>query len=240
MTEQGGTRFLPDAATLAAQGGHPAMRPKDAATLLLLRRNGSATEVLAGRRSDRHTFMPGLYVFPGGRRDAGDYRIPVSGTLQPEIETRLSYKAAGKMTPARSRALAVAAIRETFEEVGLMIGQRHGQADAPLPFTPDIGSLRFVARAITPPGRSRRYDTRFFAAFTDEIDVDMTHLRAGSELEKLEWIALGGAGSLKMPSITMAILTDIRAMLSLSPHLGADIPIPFYSMRNKKFVREEI
>lgn len=137
-------------------------------------------------------------------------------------------------------ALAVAAIRETFEEAGLAIGLMHGQANAALPFTPDIAALRLVGRAITPPGRSRRFDTRFFALFADEVSLDLSGLRPSSELDALEWVNVDEIGDLKMPGITLAILADIGAMLKISPELTVDLPVPFYYMRGGKFIREEI
>ncbi|HUF44051.1 MAG TPA: NUDIX hydrolase, partial [Aestuariivirgaceae bacterium] len=48
----------------------PAIRPRDAATLIILRRDGAKTRVLMGKRHSDHAFMPGKYVFPGGRVDA--------------------------------------------------------------------------------------------------------------------------------------------------------------------------
>lgn len=233
-------RLLPDAATLAAQGGHPTLRPRDAATLLLLRREAGRIQVLAGRRSDQHKFMPGVYVFPGGRRDATDSRIAVLGDLEERIARRLAYKAGSRMTTSRMRALAVAAIRETYEEVGLAIGQPHAAVKAALPFVPDISRLRLVGRAITPPGRARRFDTRFFALFVDEIGLDVTPMRPSPELEILEWVDIEATDRLKMPNITLTILAEIRAMLQASPALTLDLPVPFYYMRRGKFVREEI
>jgi 8-oxo-dGTP pyrophosphatase MutT (NUDIX family) len=238
MTQKGGMVHLPDEEKLKAQGGHPTIRPRDAATLILLRANNNTTEVLAGRRSEGHKFMPGVYVFPGGRRDRGDSRISVTGRLDPQTEQKLCHRAGSKMSPSRMRALAVTAIRETYEEVGLMIGKP--VTGAPLPFTPDLSALKLVARAITPPGRIRRFDTRFFAAFTHELNIDMSHLKAGDELEALEWVDLKDLGRLKMPDITMAVLTDINDMLAISPQLSLEIPVPFYYMHRGKFVREEI
>ena len=55
-----------------AMGGHPNITPKDASTLILLDRSGSEPKVLMGKRHDRHVFMPGAYVFPGGRVDPID------------------------------------------------------------------------------------------------------------------------------------------------------------------------
>lgn len=240
MTSTTGERFLPDAATLRAQGGHPPMRPRDAATLLLLRRDGNRTEVLSGRRSDKHKFMPGVYVFPGGRRDPGDSRVAVSGAIEQRIAEKLAYRSGPRMTQARMRALAVAAIRETYEEAGLTIGTHLEPAGSALPFIPHIGALRFVGRAITPPGRARRFDTRFFAMFTDEADIDFSALQPSSELEVLEWVDVDAVGHLKMPSITLSILAEVSAMLKRSPELALDLPVPFYYMRRGKFVREEI
>lgn len=240
MTEAPGLAYLPNAATLAVQGGHPTLRPRDAATLLLMRRDGGKIQVLSGRRSDQHKFMPGVYVFPGGRRDPADSRVVVSGTLAESIARKLSYKAGARMTEARMRALAVAAIRETYEEVGLTIGVPHGKLKATLPFTPNIGSLRLVGRAITPPGRARRFDTRFFALFAEECGLDLSVIRPSAELEVLEWVDVEAIGDLKMPGITLAILADIAAMLKISPDLAVDLPVPFYYMRSGKFIREEI
>lgn len=240
MTDAPGVAYLPDAAMLAAQGGHPTLRPRDAATLLLLRRDQGKTQVLSGRRSDKHKFMPGLYVFPGGRRDPTDSRVAVSGVIAEHVARKLAYKSGARMTNARMRALAVAAIRETYEEVGLTIGTPHGRLKATLPFTPNIGPLRLVGRAITPPGRSRRFDTRFFALFAEELRLDLSLLRPSPELETLEWVDVDAIGDLKMPGITLAILADISAMLKISPELNLDLPVPFYYMRSGKFVREEI
>lgn len=233
-------RLLPDAATLAKQGGYPTLRPRDAATLLLLRREAGQIRVLAGRRSDKHKFMPGVYVFPGGRRDPADSRVPVLGELDARMAQRLAYKAGSRMTAARMRALAVAAIRETYEEVGLAIGQPAPAANALLPFMPDLSALRLVGRAITPPGRARRFDTRFFALFVDDVGLDIAPMRPSPELEILEWVDIEATDRLKMPNITLTILAETRAMLQASPRLTLDLPVPFYYMRRGKFVREEI
>lgn len=233
-------RHLPSAAMLAAEGSIPPMRPRDAATLLLMRREKERVLVLAGRRSDKHKFMPGMYVFPGGRRDASDWRVPVCGSLSPEICRKLLYKAGSRMTPARMRALAVAALRETYEEVGLTIGGPVAGPQHLLPFLPDLGVLRFVGRAITPPGRTRRFDTRFFAAFAEEVDLDMSLLRPSAELERLEWVDIADTGRLSMPGITLTILAEIGAMLDISRTLSVDLPVPFYYMRRGRFIREEI
>src|SRR6187402_760681 len=96
-----------------ALGGKP-MRPRDAATLILLDRTGETVRVLMGRRHKRHAFMPGKFVFPGGRTDPADSRVIVASGLHPHEEAKLTA-GAGRTSLARARAIALSAIRETYE-----------------------------------------------------------------------------------------------------------------------------
>ena len=97
----------------------PSPRPRDAATLILVRRDQAQTRVLMGKRSSRHDFMPDKYVFPGGRVDPQDGRAASFDELRREEEARLKYQA--RRLP---RAFALTAIRETFEETGLLLGRQ--------------------------------------------------------------------------------------------------------------------
>ena len=96
------------------------MTPRDAATLILVDRRTTTPKILMGRRSQAHAFLPGKYVFPGGRLDAGDARMAAATELPPETLARLCIRTP---SPTRARALALAAIRETFEETGFILGQ---------------------------------------------------------------------------------------------------------------------
>src|SRR5260221_4077769 len=157
---------------------HPYFRPKDAATLILIDRSGEKPKVLVGKRHDNVVFMPGKYVFPGGRVDKSDNRVPVAAPITRELEANL-LKGSPKIVASRARALAVAAIREACEETGLCLGRKSNGAAPALegpwkPFTeagllPDPSGLFLIARAITPPGRVRRFDTRFFTADASAI-----------------------------------------------------------------------
>src|SRR3954451_15731945 len=148
---------------------YPAMRPKDAASLIILDRSGSEPKVLLGRRHEGHAFMPGKFVFPGGRVEAADAGVPAASELNSEAAAKLMQGTSAR----RARALALAAIRETFEETGLMLGIKRAAAPsaadglwsafAQAGVYPELGQMHVVARAITPPGLSRRFDTRFFA-----------------------------------------------------------------------------
>ncbi|HRO04230.1 MAG TPA: NUDIX hydrolase, partial [Terricaulis sp.] len=125
------------------------VKPRDAATLILVR---GGREVMMGQRSKGHVFMPDKWVFPGGRVDPGDARLPAAHELTPETEALLRMGGQVRRAP---RAFALAAARETREEVGLTLGDEAG---------PDLSKLVYVARAITPPYRPRRFDARFFMA----------------------------------------------------------------------------
>src|SRR6516225_5120471 len=108
---------------------HPYRRPVDAATLILVDRSGARPKVLVGKRHEKVVFMPGKIVFPGGRVDKDDSRIPVAQPIPAALEANL-LKGRPKITPSRARALAIAAIRETCEETGLCLGR---QSSGPAP-----------------------------------------------------------------------------------------------------------
>ncbi|MDP4824101.1 MAG: NUDIX hydrolase, partial [Aestuariivirgaceae bacterium] len=176
------------------------MTPKDAATLILVDRSTSAPKILMGRRNAAHAFLPGKYVFPGGRLDAGDARMASASELSPETLERLSLRMRRPANPARARALALAAIRETFEETGFILG-KPGTHTRPAPqgwkpfaasgHLPHLAGLTFFARAITPPGRTRRFDTRFFLADAAHIaNPGSPTLHADGELLESAWATL--------------------------------------------------
>src|SRR5258705_10448500 len=102
---------------------HPYFRPKDAATLILIDRSGDKPKVLVGKRHDNVVFMPGKFVFPGGRVDQADNRVPVAASIPQELEANL-LKGSPKVTASGARSLAVAAIREACEETGLCLGRK--------------------------------------------------------------------------------------------------------------------
>src|SRR5437764_5782822 len=100
---------MSEAATAIQEGKeadhHPYYRPKDAATLILIDRTGEKPKVLVGKRHDNVVFMPGKYVFPGGRVDGSDNRVPVAAPISPELEANL-LKGSPRISLARARALA--------------------------------------------------------------------------------------------------------------------------------------
>ena len=98
------------------------VRPRDAAALILLDGIGRKNpKILLGKRHPALKFMPDKYVFPGGRLEPGDRRMNIAGPLDARVEARLLKGRAGS-DPSFARALALAAIRETFEETGHVVG----------------------------------------------------------------------------------------------------------------------
>ena len=226
----------------------PYRRPRDSATLVLLDGSPASPRVLLGRRNERHVFMPGKFVFPGGRVDAADGRMDAVGALDCESERRLRARMT-RPSPARARAFALAAIRETSEETGYLLaatGDDTVTAPSPAwaPFTeaglrPNLGALTFVARAITPPRRPRRFDTRFFVAQRRDVAAELPGIVGpDAEFVELKWLTFDQACSENLPTITKVVLGEIAARLraDFSPRL----PVPFYFPRRSRMVREEI
>jgi len=213
------------------------LRPKDAATLVIVKRDAGAPRVLMGQRHGNMAFMANKYVFPGGRIDPADMRISVLSQLRPHVAARAGHGS----TPARARGLALAAIRETFEETGILIGERSDnvprtRAPAWKKFfehnvVPRLDTLEIIARAVTPPNRTRRFDARFFMVDASAIVHELEELD-NEELLTPSWLTLNEARALDLPSITRTVLDEVEARVSE----GADPsrPIPFYRFSRGK------
>jgi len=228
--------------------GFPNQRPKHAATLILLDHSGKEPTVLMGRRNPAHKFMPGKFVFPGGRLDPVDRRMSVASPLAGAVEQRLLAHLPNRGT-VTARALALAAIRETFEETGLVLGVRTPLDSGKIPegawqtyaahgFAPDLSKLSFVAHAITPPRRPRRFDTFFFVADATMI----AHRSPGvigpqAEFVELVWIALSEAKRLDLPTVTTVVLDELDNRVKAG--FGHELPVPFYRELRGRFRREE-
>lgn len=189
-----------------------------------------------GRRSSAHVFMPNKYVFPGGKTDASDRGIKTPHGLDDNAK-------ASFVTAAKAATIALSAIRETYEETGLLIGlpspfqakSQDWQIFTDLAHAPNLSALTYVARAITPPGLKRRYDTRFFACFRDHAVV--TAHSGGDELENLVWPTYGETKDLDLPNITRSILSDVFNRLTIDPTLQSSHEIPTYQQRYGKYIR---
>ncbi|MEK9968263.1 MAG: NUDIX hydrolase [Ferrovibrio sp.] len=207
---------------------------RDAATLILWRRNGGKLEVLMGERHGASAFMPNRYVFPGGRLDMADYRIAPSAPLNPVSTARLARcRGTG---PRKAVALAMAAIRETFEESGLRIAGA-AKIGRPVPpnwsafcaggLAPDPSALLYICRAITPPGRPRRFDARFFAA---PGELAAGSLTPSAELDKLSWVTQADTEGLPLPGITQYVIANLEHWLAPATAVDPALKVPFHHM----------
>jgi 8-oxo-dGTP pyrophosphatase MutT (NUDIX family) len=145
------------------------------------------------------------------------------------------------------RAFPLAAIRETFEETGLLLGEKSGKAVtapneewtgfATAGILPDLADIHFVARAITPPRRPKRFDTRFFTAdFQAVADKVDGIVGPDSELVELVWIPIKQAKTLDLPAITGTVLDELEARVKAG--MSHDLPVPFYFMEEQRFRRD--
>jgi 8-oxo-dGTP pyrophosphatase MutT (NUDIX family) len=225
------------------------LKPRDAATLVILDRSQSEPRVLMGKRRADLAFMAGKYVFPGGRVDPTDRSVPLADDLRPTEIAKLLIAMRDKPSAVRARSLALAAIREAYEEAGLVIGTKAAHGDNPrVPdnwkkfvdhgYIPTLASMTFFARAITPPGRPRRFDTRFFCIDSNAI-VERLGYNDG-ELSGLDWLTLDEARALDIPRITRLVLEDLTEQLVDGSLDAGTNPVPFYFSRNGSFKRELI
>jgi len=208
----------------------PAVRPRDAASLVLLRGTAATLEVLVGRRPLAARFMPGVYVFPGGAIDPPDRRAWTVETATERLAPRLARAAR-------------AALRETWEEVGVLVG-RPAEPPAPAPMPAEgtierayrqrglaaaMDLLTNVGRAITPSHSSRRFNTRFFLADGESAFGEPT---ASTELEDVRWHPLG-TGDLEdgLRDVTRFMLTRAVALRS---GIAAGEPPLFYWGKNAR------
>ncbi|WCR12373.1 DNA mismatch repair protein MutT [Paracoccus stylophorae] len=208
----------------AAPGDQPI---RDAATMILLRRTARESSVLMGMRGASAVFMPSKYVFPGGAVDAADAAAPLASPLDGLHRDRL-LKEPRDVSPV-PHAIAAAALRELAEETGLLIGRKDGPAStwpgyAETGLSPSASALQYVFRAITPPGRPRRFDAYFFVADAAEICGDPDDFgRACDELSHLHWVPLHQARALDLPFITEVVLAEIAELAGAVSH---DTPLP--------------
>ncbi len=226
----------------------PNLKPRDSATLILIDRAHAVPKVLLGRRHLRHRFMPGKFVFPGGRIEPTDRQMTTFAPLQERYITRLMRRVR-RPSAAKAAGFALAAVRETYEETGLMLGVRSDrpmttppgewEAFAKASILPDLSAVHFIARAITPPKRPLRFDSRFFAADVTAIGhrVDGV-VGPEAELVELVWLPINEARSLDMPGITAVVLEELQDRIAAG--MSNDQPVPLYRMLHKRFVRETL
>jgi 8-oxo-dGTP pyrophosphatase MutT (NUDIX family) len=153
-------------------------------------------------------------------------------------------------SPSFARAIALAAVRETFEETGFAVGvSDYGAPEDPPPGAwarfaaagvyPALDEIDFLARAITPPGRVKRFDARFLMVDARAVVRRIEGvIRPEAELVELVWTPLPKARELDLPDITRLALDDLAAALECG--LDRRRPRPFYRELRGKRLREEL
>jgi 8-oxo-dGTP pyrophosphatase MutT (NUDIX family) len=202
---------------------------RNAATVIILRTKATNPRILMGQRGAKAAFMPNKFVFPGGAVDTEDAEITLANTIPQLCSRRLSEDCDGVLTTT----LCIAAIRELWEETGLILGKKARwqgppseawQSFAARGYIPNAEHLTFVFRAITPPGRSRRFDARFFLVDAAHLIGDIDDFSAASdELSNLQWVPLHQTGEFDLPFITEVVLAEIAGNLG-RPDAPASVP----------------
>ena len=212
-------------------------KPRAAASLILLRGEGDNLSVLMGRRHATARFMPGVYVFPGGAVDLDDHQVIPATALDPHITAGLKVRGNDQ----RAQALAIAAVRETYEETGLMLGAPGAlgkiESSSWSPWrqqaiAPDLARLRLVGRAITPVQFPIRFNARFFFAWGEPLYGE---IRGNGELEAIGWKPLAEISQLPLADVQAFMLEHLQAQLrDQHKHRG----VPLFCHRNgRRYVR---
>lgn len=200
---------------------------RDAATIIVLRRDVNGSSVLMGMRGSKAAFMPSKYVFPGGAVDVEDASAVLAGPIDETTKQRLTEEPREGVN-SDPHAIVAAALRELAEETGLLIGSKGPRCDWPgyaeTELCPDPSALQYAFRAITPPGRPRRFDARFFIADASAITGDPDDFsRACDELSHLHWVPIAEARALNLPFITEVVLAEV---VELANSVAYNQPLP--------------
>ncbi|ORE99013.1 hypothetical protein [Aurantimonas sp. 22II-16-19i] len=238
----------------AGAGDGAATTVRDAATLIIVDERAATPRVLMGLRGRAHVFMANRFVFPGGRVEAEDLDLAAALPLGDDALARLSGAVSGGFTSRHAAALPLAAIRETFEETGLLIGHEAPVAASfpasfPASFAafaerglaPAASWLVPIARAITPEGAPRRFDTRFFvinasrlAAISEVFDPPT------DEFDEIRWVSVTALDDYSLAPITRTVLGDVMTRIADGSWLDVSCRMPFYRVVDGRFQKDLI
>ena len=166
--------------------------------------------------------MPSVYVFPGGRVDRADSYADYAGELSPRTARILE----AAFTPRKARAVALASVRETYEETSLFLGAKEPttrninnpsyDAFRQAGLKPDLSGIEVFGRAVTPPHRHKRFDAWFFVKHLDTPSLPA--IRESAELQNVGWFTFKQIEKLELQRATEMML------LVLQKYLAADTP----------------
>jgi 8-oxo-dGTP pyrophosphatase MutT (NUDIX family) len=221
--------------------GTAPVKPRDAASLIVWRAGPEGAEVLMGRRSRRAAFVPDFFVFPGGRLDPADSAVRPATPLDADFVPRMGVRG----DAALAEALALAAVRETFEETGLLLAEIGDIGDVPhaewahwkaRDLAPGLHRMRYFGRAITSPSSPIRFHARFFVVRAEELRGEI----AGSgELSELGFYPATEVLA-NMPVVDVTEFMLNRVIAYAADPLRFDPRMPIFSYRDDgPFVRYE-
>ena len=195
---------------------------RPAASLLLISGHRNP-RVLMGRRPAGARFMPGVYVFPGGACEEMDFTTPFVSAVS-SAEVRLMQATDDSL----GNTLAIAAIRETLEETGLLCacGSRPKEAKWSDVLSGrlklDLSCLNYLGRALTPPVSRIRFHARFFYLCSDLLEFPRTET---PELEDIRWVDPSRPGDLRIAAVTRFMLAEVSRRLASDER---PVRTPFY------------
>ena len=224
--------MVSDGSSPGEKQSQEAVTPRDAASLVLVRDGARGPEVLMGKRPDSSRFMPGVYVFPGGGVEEDDYKLETEFPLPGHVVERMARQSEEPL----ARALAWAAVRETWEETGILLGAP-GPAHNPrncetlsaydtAGLAPDLTGLDYLMRAVTPPYLPIRFNTRFFIVDAGQAQG---RLEPRPELEHVTWHSIEEALDLHIINVTAIVLNAACDYWQERPKPNASRPSPMFT-----------
>jgi 8-oxo-dGTP pyrophosphatase MutT (NUDIX family) len=192
--------------------GKAPVKPRDAATLIIWRNGNNGVEALMGRRSRKAAFVPDFYVFPGGRLDPLDHQVRPATPLNSTLVGSMGVRGSKKM----AETLAITAVRETFEETGLLLAESGDVGIDSHPdwtywkergLAPELHNLGYFGRAITSPVSPIRFNARFFIVHADLLQGQ---LGGSGELSELAFYpAADVIDNMPIVDVTEFMLTSL-------------------------------
>ncbi len=200
---------------------------RDAATIILIRHMVDGPRILLGQRGAKAAFMPNVFVFPGGGVEAIDHELETATPLSDACHKSLALQSPS----CPPKTLVTAAVRELYEETGLLLGDMDTSQDGTR-IKADARAMRFVFRALTPPERPQRFDARFFIADAKALRNDPDALdQTDLELSHLSWLSIPKARALSLPLVTDMVLAEIAEILEGDQSFNG---LPFFKMGSGK------
>ncbi len=210
-------------------------KPRDAASLILFKEIDNKIHFLMGRRPAKQKFMPNIFVFPGGAVEVEDSTVEYSKDFTKLNLLAVSHNCSVK----KARSLGLAAIRETYEETGLLVGQPNSSFINSQPIgwnmfvkkkiKPRLDILNYFARAVTPKEQTKRFNARFFLC-----DAQFCHgtIEKNDELLNIDWYPIEKIiKKLKLAQVTQLVVRRAENFLENQSDKISNLTIPTYSRR---------